>query len=172
MGINSAVLILVLKSPFFYSFSFQNIDGEQHPCSVRAHFITQPLTFISLMANGADDGRILPTEAAILEIRYQSVGMRTGYGSGLEQHGGTGAVRRPRMLRGKHVLLGLQSWFSVLGLSGLVNLGQVLKLGLGLIGLFNGLKFIYLFIYCIFGFLVGSGKFGPLQIINELKNLN
>ncbi|KAG4173865.1 hypothetical protein ERO13_A11G087900v2 [Gossypium hirsutum] len=80
------------------------------------------------------------------EIWYWSVGMRTGYGSRLEWHGGTEVVRRPRMLRSKHVLLGLQSWFSVLGLSGLVNLGQVLKLGLGLIGLFNGLRFIYLFI--------------------------
>ncbi|KAG4184777.1 hypothetical protein ERO13_A09G191500v2 [Gossypium hirsutum] len=68
------------------------------------------------------------------------------------------------MLRCKHVLLGLQSLFNVLGLPGLVNLGQVLKLGLGLIGLFNGLRFIYLFIYCIFGFLMGPGKFDPLQI--------
>ncbi|KAG4183963.1 hypothetical protein ERO13_A09G141932v2 [Gossypium hirsutum] len=43
---------------------------KQQPCSVKAPFIAQPLTFIRLMANGADNGRILPMEAAILEIRY------------------------------------------------------------------------------------------------------
>ncbi|KAB2048526.1 hypothetical protein ES319_A13G118500v1 [Gossypium barbadense] len=71
------------------------------------------------------------TKQSEINDRFKSTGLLAcarGMGLGWSSMG----VRRPRMLRGKHVLLGLQSWFRVLGLSGLANLGQVLKSGLGL----------------------------------------
>ncbi|KHG28772.1 Gramicidin S synthase 2 [Gossypium arboreum] len=77
--LHGAGFFLAFESPLFWGpfackdHPFSSLKAvEQVFKKDLAPFIAQPLTFISLMANSADDDRVLSTEIPILEIQYDA----------------------------------------------------------------------------------------------------